>query len=229
MAIENKTKEKQYQMLIDLAETTGIASFGLMANESWKNDPRRTLFTLSRYKFVSKMLEGRKNILEVGCADAFGTRVVQQTVEKVTVSDFDPFFIEHVNSNQSDKWPLEAIVHNMISDGAVKPEHFDAVFALDVLEHINKNDEQVFISNCCASLDKNGVLIFGMPSLESQVHASPQSKIGHVNCKSGTDFRLTMEQYFHNVFMFSMNDEVVHTGYQPMAHYLFALCTSKKH
>jgi hypothetical protein len=32
-----------------------------------------------------------------------------------------------------------------------------------------------------------------------------------------------MQQFFHNVFVFSMNDEVVHTGYSPMAHYLLAL------
>jgi hypothetical protein len=37
-----------------------------------------------------------------------------------------------------------------------------------------------------------------------------------------------MEDYFHNVFVFSMNDEVVHTGYYPMAHYLFAVCAGKK-
>ena len=37
-----------------------------------------------------------------------------------------------------------------------------------------------------------------------------------------------MQQFFHNVFVFSMNDEVVHTGYFPMAHYLLALgCTLK--
>jgi hypothetical protein len=37
-----------------------------------------------------------------------------------------------------------------------------------------------------------------------------------------------MQQYFDHVFMFSMNDEVVHTGYFPMAQYLFALCTGVK-
>lgn len=36
------------------------------------------------------------------------------------------------------------------------------------------------------------------------------------------DFKNTMQRYFHNVFMFSMNDEVVHTGFHPMAHYLLA-------
>jgi hypothetical protein len=67
-----------------------------------------------------------------------------------------------------------------------------------------------------------------MPSLESQAHASPQSKAGHVNCKSGPELRKAMEKYFHSVFVFSMNDEVVHTGFYPMAHYLLALCTHPK-
>jgi len=38
----------------------------------------------------------------------------------------------------------------------------------------------------------------------------------------------TMEKHFANVFMFSMNDEVVHTGYHKMAHYLLALCCTKR-
>ena len=38
-----------------------------------------------------------------------------------------------------------------------------------------------------------------------------------------------MERYFNNVFMFSMNDEVVHTGFHKMAHYIFAVgCNAKK-
>ena len=37
-----------------------------------------------------------------------------------------------------------------------------------------------------------------------------------------------MLRYFHDVFMFSMNDEVVHTGFHAMAHYLFALCVGKR-
>src|SRR5262249_47894355 len=37
-----------------------------------------------------------------------------------------------------------------------------------------------------------------------------------------------LEKYFAHVFIFSMNDEVVHTGFSPMAHYLFALCSVPK-
>jgi hypothetical protein len=32
-----------------------------------------------------------------------------------------------------------------------------------------------------------------------------------------------MERHFRTVFIFSMNDEVVHTGFSPMAHYLLAV------
>ena len=58
--------------------------------------------------------------------------------------------------------------------------------------------------------------------------ASAGSKAGHVNCKDAPTLKLLLSVYFHNVFMFSMNDEVVHTGFYPMAHYLLALCCGKK-
>ena len=68
-----------------------------------------------------------------------------------------------------------------------------------------------------------------MPSLESQKYASKESKQGHVNCKSGEQLRKTLNKYFWNTFIFSMNDEVVHTGYFPMSHYLFGIaCNPKK-
>ena len=42
------------------------------------------------------------------------------------------------------------------------------------------------------------------------------------------DLKFLMLKYFNKVFIFSMNDEVVHTGFYPMSHYYFALCVSKK-
>ena len=67
-----------------------------------------------------------------------------------------------------------------------------------------------------------------MPSLESQKYASEPSKIGHVNCKTAAQLKSLSEVYFNNVFIFSMNDEVLHTGFHPMSHYLFSLCCFKK-
>lgn len=228
MSEDQSTKEPQYNMLFEVARKHGVTRFGIMANESWNQDPKRTLFTLSRYKFVARMFEGLENVLEVGCADAFGTRIVQQGVKNVTAVDFDPLFIDDVKARHDANWPLDARVHDMIIDGPVAPGNFDAAFALDVLEHINPENEDAFLKNFVASIAPEGKIILGIPSLESQEHASPQSKEGHVNCQSGKDFKKTMEKYFHTVFVFSMNDEVVHTGFYPLAHYLFAVCSHKK-
>lgn len=117
-------------------------------------------------------------------------------------------------------------VHDMLA-GPLSPA-FDAAYSLDVLEHIAQEKEELFLRNVCNSLTEKGVLIVGMPSLQSQQYAYPLSKIGHINCKDGLDFKALMQCCFDHVFMFSMNDEVVHSGYFPMAQYLFTLCTGKK-
>jgi len=197
-----------------------------MTSQAWYDDPKRLAFTLSRYKFVAKMLSGAGHVLEVGCADAFGTRIVVQEVQQLTATDFDPLFVEDANSRMSDRWKFTCKAHDMLK-GPFRGE-FDGMYALDVLEHILPENEDRFLSNMAASLTGHGVLIIGMPSLESQPYASPLSKEGHVNCKTMPDLKATMQRYFHNVFMFSMNDEVVHTGYHKMAHYLFAMCCGKK-
>ncbi|PKP72291.1 MAG: SAM-dependent methyltransferase [Alphaproteobacteria bacterium HGW-Alphaproteobacteria-5] len=221
MPTDKSTKEPQYNLLYKVQEEHGIAQFGLMANESWNQDPKRTLFTLARYKFVARMLEGRKHVLEVGCADAFATRLVQQSVGAVTAVDFDPVFIDDVNARMNKKWPMETFVHDVLKTPV--PGQYDAAFAMDVLEHIEPASETAFVTNVLKSLSSDGVVIFGMPSLESQVYASPQSKAGHVNCKSGDDFKAFMEQFCNTVFLFSMNDETLHTGFYKMAHYLIAV------
>jgi 2-polyprenyl-3-methyl-5-hydroxy-6-metoxy-1,4-benzoquinol methylase len=220
------TKEPQYERLIEIERDVGVTRLGLMTNQVWYEDPRRLVFILARYKFVSKMLSGQIDVGEIGCGDAFGTRIVQQEVKHVSVYDFDPVFIKDVERRQDDKWRVEARVHDILKGPL--PHRHNALYSLDVIEHIPAEDEKTFIENLCASLTEHGMLIIGTPSLESQAHASPQSKIGHVNCKSGRQLKFLLERYFHSVFLFSMNDEVVHTGFYPMAHYLFAVCADRK-
>lgn len=226
MINNQQTKEDQYGILFDVAEMHGISALGLMINESWNQDPKRTLFTLARYKFCAKMLEGYDRVLEVGCADAFGTRIVQQAVNHVTAIDFDPIFIDDAQNRSNPNWPMDLETHDMLS-GPINRK-FQAIYSLDVLEHIQPDQEDIFVSNMLISLIPTGTLIVGMPSIESQIYASPQSIEGHVNCKTGSNLKAFMMKYFSNVFLFSMNDEVVHTGYTPMAHYLIAVCCGKK-
>lgn len=220
------TREPQYENCLELRDRQGLAPLGLMSNQVWHDDPRRLTFLLARYKFVAKMFSGLDRVLEIGCADAFGTRIVQQEVGRVIAVDFDPVFVQDANAHMDPRWPLECRVHDML-DGPV-PGPFAGIYSLDVLEHIQPADERRFLGNLVASLTAHGTAILGIPSLQSQAYASAPSKAGHVNCQDGGQLKATLRAYFHNVFVFSMNDEVVHTGFYPMAHYLLALCCCKR-
>ena len=222
----DKTKERQYQECIEAVTARGFERLGLRSSQSWHDDPRHLVFRLSRYKFVAKMLTGSNHVLEIGCGDAFGTRIVQQEVKALSATDFDAVFVREVESRMVDRWRFPVFTHDLLA-GPIKGD-YDGIFALDVLEHIDSKNQNTFLTNAFAPLSDHGVAIIGMPSLESQAYASPTSRAGHVNCQSMPELKKTLQHFFHNVFLFSMNDEVVHTGYYPMANYLLALCTEKK-
>jgi 2-polyprenyl-3-methyl-5-hydroxy-6-metoxy-1,4-benzoquinol methylase len=123
-------------------------------------------------------------------------------------------------------WIYETQVLDLLRDPI--EGNYDGIYSLDVLEHIPAEREREVLGKIVGALDRNGAVIIGMPSLESQAYASAPSRAGHINCKTMPDLNMLLGAFFHNVFMFSMNDEVVHTGYHKMAHYLFGLCTGKK-
>lgn len=188
-------------------------TLGQMNSETWERDPRKLGIMLARYKFVAKMLSGIDRVAEIGCGDGFGSRVVEQEVGSVRLTD----------ANQNTTYTRHDIVE------AALPVLYDAVYLLDVLEHIDVANENRALTNIARSLKQNGVCIIGMPSLESQDYASPISSAGHINCKSGADLVDTVRNHFHNVFLFSMSDEVVHTGFAKMAHYLLVVCCGLRH
>jgi 2-polyprenyl-3-methyl-5-hydroxy-6-metoxy-1,4-benzoquinol methylase len=145
-------------------------------------------------------------------------------VKQLTATDFDSTFVEDVLKRMDNRWRFECKQHDLL-EGPF-PGSFDGAYALDVIEHIPAERETQFVRNIVRSLTPHGVLILGSPSIQSQTHASPPSKAGHVNCKDGRGLKALLARFFHNVFVFSMNDEVVHTGYFPMAHYLIGIgCT----
>jgi len=221
----NKAKELQNQPQFDNYRKCPVA-LGPYTSHIWRDDPKHLCFLLARYKFCSKLLAGKKKVLEVGCGDAFATPVVAQVVESVHCIDFEPLLYEDNRKRLKSFSNITFAVHDITE----KPlnEKFDAAFSLDVLEHIKPEDEHKFFENICKSLRQHGILIVGTPNITAEQYASKYSGIGHINLKDWKDLQKLLSEYFQNGFLFSMNDEVVHTGYYPMAHYLFALGTGPK-
>jgi cyclopropane fatty-acyl-phospholipid synthase-like methyltransferase len=200
--------EAQYTRYKDLPETI----LPPMANQVYLEDPKMLGIRLARYKFVAKLLAGKRLVAEVGAGDGFFSRLVEKEVRELRLFDLDPAYVV----------PLDIV------EESVPGPWYNAIYSLDVFEHIAPEDTHTALMNVCRSLDSDGVFICGMPSLESQQYASEDSRLGHKNCMSGVYLKSLMEKYFKNVFLFSMHDEVVTTAFSPMAHYIITLSVGVK-
>lgn len=188
-----------------------------MTAYGWEHDPKRLAFQFARYKFVAKMLEGRKNVLEVGCADGQGARIVRQFVGAVVGMDVDRDAIAIAERLASRRWPVSFVGGDFIDFPLTG---FDAVYCLDLFEHVPADREGRLLANLAACAP---VCIIGTPSLESQRYASAISLREHVNCVSKSGLRERMQRHWKHVFMFGMNDEALHLGHDGMTHYLLGI------
>jgi 2-polyprenyl-3-methyl-5-hydroxy-6-metoxy-1,4-benzoquinol methylase len=89
------------------------------------------------------------------------------------------------------------------------------------------NQEHEFLRTACINLKPDGFCVIGTPNDTASQYASEATKAAHVNLFTAEKLTALMNRYFRNVFLFCMNDEVVHTGFYPMAHYLMALGCGK--
>lgn len=184
--------------------------------------PRHLLFTLSRYKFAAKLLadKGPLDILELGCAEGLGTIMFSEGGRRVTAVDFDEESIRHARETLGPHLGIDFRCEDFLGKSFGQ---YDAVVSLDVIEHITPSDEDRFMKTVVSSLKPKGMCVIGTPNSAASAYASEASQIGHVNLYDHDRLTALFHKHFHYVFMFGMNDEVAHTGFPAMRHYLFAL------
>lgn len=212
---------KMYKEVMEEQFKTEEIPLGPWTSYSVVTDPKHLCFVLSRYKFCAKMLAGYDAVMEVGGGDCFGLPLVAQAAKKVHVVDWDPRLIE---GNRRRLKHLRNVQYHLCDfNKETLGFKVAAIFTVDVLEHIDPENEDAFSKNMIQCLHPDGVMVTGTPNITSSQYATPQSELLHVNLKSMKTLREWTSRYFKNVFMFGMNDEVLHTGYAPMCHYLWSL------
>lgn len=82
----------------------------------------------------------------------------------------------------------------------------------------------------CRSTQDRQTLSERLPQAEGYATAGPQSAPGEARIyrRTGPELKALMERFFHNVFVFSMVDDVALPGIQPSAQHVFALSCGKK-
>lgn len=216
-----KTADALYRELVEQYFDTPEIPLGPWTSYSLMYDPKHLAFVLPRYKFVAKMLQGCDRVMEIGSGDGFGLSVVAQTVRHLYAVDWDRRLLD---GNARRLKHLTNVSYVMADLNSEAPDlEVDAAYWIDVLEHLDAATESTVIQHIVDCLPDDGVLITGTPNKTASQYASPQSTALHINLKTMDELRALMQRYFRNVFMFGMNDEVLHTGYAPMCHYMWSL------
>jgi len=199
---------------------------GPWSSYSLVNDPKHLAFVLARYKFCAKMLQGKDLAIEIGCGDGLGIPLIAQSVKKLICLDWDERNIEGCKRRLSHLKNVSYEVIDLNKD--TKKFNADAAFSIDVIEHLETNLENDFLSNLCNMLKDDSILITGTPNVTANQYATERSRVQHINLKSMDELKKMTEDLFKFVFMFGMNDEVLHTGYSPMCHYIWSIGAGKK-
>ena len=191
-------------------------SLGPINGESLLKDPKHFGFVLSRYKFAAKMLKNCKHIIDIGCGEGLGELVFQaETCAKITGIDFDE---DQINYSIKQVLPhtkkrVNFICQDLINE-PYKGEGADGLACIDVIEHIHLSEEEQFLKNCLTPLEKGGIAVFGTPNkLATTQYTNPRNQKGHINSFDPNRLISTLERHLSKVFLFSMNDEIVHVGH----------------
>ena len=108
------------------------------------------------YKSIEKHLKGMKNVLDVGCGSNSPLGKIKKTFYSVGFDVFAPSIKESKKRKIHDDYVLGDILH---LEKFFKPKSFDAVIALDVIEHFGKKEGWEILKQI-EKITKNKVIIF---------------------------------------------------------------------
>lgn len=213
---------------IGMQEEEKEFDFGTYYAAAFQADIKHLTISFARYKFITKLFRFEKEykVLELGCTEGIGSHFFMQpgNCNLYTGVDFDSEAIKWAKQNllKENTQFIEADFLNQ------KYGEFDVVASLDVIEHISGKKENDYINTICNNLSEQGTAVIGTPSITMVPYASKASKAAHVNMFSQERLYSLCKNKFHNVFIFNMNDELIHLGMDQMSCYIFAVCTGKK-
>jgi 2-polyprenyl-3-methyl-5-hydroxy-6-metoxy-1,4-benzoquinol methylase len=178
------------------------------------------LVRLARYKFVAKNLKATDRVLEIGSGTGLGAQFLAQHCAFVKGIEFKQDEIARANAINR-RSNIEFIQGDFFDLGT--QEKFETIVNLDVIEHMPQDIGEKLIAKTTKHLSPNGMMIIGTPSIYSFPYQGRRSRAAHIKCYDQQELLKIVDRHYGRTIAFSMNDEVVHTGFSKLAWYYFII------
>ena len=147
----------------------------------------------ARYAFAASIVRGGR-VLDLGCGAGYGSDILRKSgARKVLGVDVDKGAIEYAKSH----YGAEGLEFEQADAERLESAKFDLVVAFEVLEHAV--DRGGFLDSAKRALDKKGMLVVSMPSLDDSPHPDVREK--HLEA----EFRALLEERFRHVHIFKQS------------------------
>ena len=187
-------------------------------------NPLMATVKLARYKFVSKMLDKNDYVVDVGCGGGLSTFYYSNFCRKAVGIDNDARRIKEWKEFKNKK--LDFVNLNALD---ISKLNFDVncIINVDFIEHITKRYyfyKKLQKISTKSKNRRNKMLIIGTPSYYSKKYRAKHNLLHHKHEYKPDELYEICAKNFSRVFKFTMNDELVHTGFDKLGWFFFLIC-----
>lgn len=191
----------------------------------------------SRYMFASDLVKNKK-VLNVTCGKGCGTELLALAAKQVFEVNISKEEVSYAKSNYSAKNVdfLVAAVKKLPFEN----DFFDVAVSFEILEHLDEQKQEKFLSEVKRTLKKDGVFVISMPNKE--VCQNKSDSLHHVSKISFDSLKNILKRQFENVKLFGQKFEVTNIIFDDNVKnvrfegamnprncdYIIALCSEKK-
>ena len=208
------------QLLKEQASKYGSITLPPEYAELFEVNTLQLLVKLARYKFVARQLKKTDHVLEIGSGNGIGTMFLSQHARQATGIEIEASSHEaavKINRRPNVEFLLQSVFNHDLS------HKYDAIVSFDVIEHLTAEDGAILVDRMAQHCKPNGMVVIGTPSIYSYPYQSAYSRASHIKCYDQQELVALFDEHFGRSLAFSMNDEMVHTGFSKLAWYYFVL------
>ncbi len=149
---------------------------------------------LGRYFFARDILKGYTSVLDIACADGYGSKLLSSSINKVTGIDRNKDYLDIAKSKYQEN---NIIYEQKDLDKDEIGGIYDGIVCFETLEHLKY--PSLFLNKMYKALDQDGIMILSVPNSTYEILENGQNK----------------DSYHLHVFAFDKLIELIHdTGFE---------------